>query len=137
MTVAGRSAAFASALVGKVGDESVAEGVRRRGGPRADADHGRLLDGPSEVMLEAAYTGWQSSEQTGEAALLVTTCQRRVELLPALGSTAASTSGLPCYCPASHPRTTSRAPRRCTSRLMSARRFAPMSRPIGYSVFGL
>ena len=56
----------------------------RHGDPDVLDDYeqrGRLQDGPAETMLEAAYQGWQTSEETGQAAVLVASDTHTVEAL--------------------------------------------------------
>lgn len=56
--------------------------------------HGRLQSGPAEAMLEAAYLGWQASEQTGQAAVLVASDTHTVEALNARAHEDRVTAGL-------------------------------------------
>jgi conjugative relaxase-like TrwC/TraI family protein len=56
----------------------------RHGDPDVLDDYeqrGRLQAGPAEAMLEAAYQGWQASEQAGQAAVLVASDTHTVEAL--------------------------------------------------------
>lgn len=56
----------------------------RHGDPGALDDyeaHGRIQTGPAETALEAAYAGWQASDQANQAALLVASDAHTVDAL--------------------------------------------------------
>jgi hypothetical protein len=55
---------------------------------------GRIHSGPAEAMLEAAYRGWQDSERSGQAAVLVAADTLTVEALNARAHDDRITAGL-------------------------------------------